>query len=298
MSVVVWEWQNDAGRWLRFTAQVCTQIEANRGTTGSPFSTTRLRLESGRGEDVYTFDLGKNCRRTQEEASCVRKLRRRVEAADEPDITRVKKSRCVASRHKDARDLKPRKVHRAEGSAQLPGGGKDPVGGPVTAPPATVVDTQQGLGAQSLRNQPYGVAAMALLEPHAKRCFDLMLSRERELCGEWAVFYHLYSHVAVVYEVQAAIARVLFGFESEYATLPRRAAGRTNTGCDACHDGDTGPRPQVQTGRHQRRHVTGCDRRRGDAHEEVPRGVRPQAIVPGHARRSVHVDRRAARRET
>ena len=39
--------------------------------------------------------------------------------------------------------------------------------------------------------------------------------------GEWAVFYHSYSVAALLYEVQAAVASVLFRFKSEFASLPR-----------------------------------------------------------------------------
>ena len=38
---------------------------------------------------------------------------------------------------------------------------------------------------------------------------------------QWAVFYHSYSAAALLYEVQAAIANVLFRFKSRFAVLPR-----------------------------------------------------------------------------
>jgi len=41
------------------------------------------------------------------------------------------------------------------------------------------------------------------------------------MCGEWSVFYHSYSQAALLYEAQAAIASVLFGFQSSEASLPR-----------------------------------------------------------------------------
>ena len=84
-----------------------------------------------------------------------------------------------------------------------------------------VVKEQLLLGAQSVRGMPsidYGPAGR---DPHGSLCFDRMLSRERQLCGEWAVFYHSYSYAALLYEVQAAVAAVLFRFRSEYGTLPR-----------------------------------------------------------------------------
>ena len=39
--------------------------------------------------------------------------------------------------------------------------------------------------------------------------------------GKFAVFYHSYSHAAILYEVQAAVGAVLFRFKSESASLPR-----------------------------------------------------------------------------
>ena len=91
------------------------------------------------------------------------------------------------------------------------------------APPdvdAATIAAQTALGAQSKRRQKYDLGPVGK-DPHGKHCFDQMLWRENQLCGEWAVFYHSYSLAAVLYEVQAAVAAVLFRFKSEYATLPR-----------------------------------------------------------------------------
>lgn len=84
----------------------------------------------------------------------------------------------------------------------------------------SLVAEQEAKGAQSRRNQKYDLG-MAGKDPHGKLCFDRMLSREKQLAGEWAVFYHSYSFAALLYEVQAAVAAVLFRFKSEFATLPR-----------------------------------------------------------------------------
>jgi hypothetical protein len=90
----------------------------------------------------------------------------------------------------------------------------------VPAVDPAVVAAQTALGAQSRRNQKYDLGPVAS-DPHGKNCFDQMLYRERQLCGEFAVFYHSYSLAALLYEVQAAVAAVLFRFKSEWATLPR-----------------------------------------------------------------------------
>lgn len=57
--------------------------------------------------------------------------------------------------------------------------------------------------------------------PHARECFNIFAKNEEELCGEWAVFYHSYSHSALIYELHAAVAAVLFNFPSMQSTLPR-----------------------------------------------------------------------------
>jgi hypothetical protein len=52
-------------------------------------------------------------------------------------------------------------------------------------------------------------------------CFTKLFENEQRLCGEYAVFYHSYSLAALLYEVQAAVAAVLFRFKSNFASLPR-----------------------------------------------------------------------------
>jgi hypothetical protein len=56
---------------------------------------------------------------------------------------------------------------------------------------------------------------------HAVKVFEDMLAREKSHAGEWAVFYHSYNSPALVYEVQAAVAKVLFRFGSKHGVLPR-----------------------------------------------------------------------------
>jgi len=81
---------------------------------------------------------------------------------------------------------------------------------------------QQRLGPQSLRGEATQSGLRFLSkQPHALAQFSKFAERERKYCGEWAVFYHSYSHAALIYEVQAAIASQLFGFKLQYAPLPR-----------------------------------------------------------------------------
>jgi len=58
-------------------------------------------------------------------------------------------------------------------------------------------------------------------DSHGISCFRQMLEREKQHAGEWAVFYHAYTSSALLYEVNAAMAHVLFGFAAERAPLPR-----------------------------------------------------------------------------
>lgn len=86
----------------------------------------------------------------------------------------------------------------------------------------TLIAKQKKLGAQSLRggqSTDYGPAVSK--DKHGSKCFTEMLAHEAEFAGEWVVFYHSYSVAALLYEVQAAVAAVLFRFKSEYASLPR-----------------------------------------------------------------------------
>jgi len=51
--------------------------------------------------------------------------------------------------------------------------------------------------------------------------FAAMLRREQELHGEFVCFYHSYSFAALLYEVQAEVARRLYGLPTDFAPLPR-----------------------------------------------------------------------------
>jgi len=56
---------------------------------------------------------------------------------------------------------------------------------------------------------------------HALRLFEEMLTRESKMADKWVVMYHSYTSSALVYEVQAALAGVLFNFGAQYGSLPR-----------------------------------------------------------------------------
>lgn len=56
---------------------------------------------------------------------------------------------------------------------------------------------------------------------HALCLFSEMLAREAKMSNHWVVMYHSYTSSSLIYEVQAAIAHVLFGFKAKYGSLPR-----------------------------------------------------------------------------
>lgn len=62
-------------------------------------------------------------------------------------------------------------------------------------------------------------------DQYAKDLFMWMFENEKELHPSWAVFYHSYSHAAILYEVRAAAAALLHGYQGEGsfppAPLPR-----------------------------------------------------------------------------
>eukprot|EP00419_Tripos_fusus_P054588 CAMPEP_0172806666 /NCGR_PEP_ID=MMETSP1075-20121228/6499_1 /TAXON_ID=2916 /ORGANISM="Ceratium fusus, Strain PA161109" /LENGTH=346 /DNA_ID=CAMNT_0013645493 /DNA_START=194 /DNA_END=1234 /DNA_ORIENTATION=- len=56
---------------------------------------------------------------------------------------------------------------------------------------------------------------------YAAVCFEQMLQREQQLEHEFCVFYHSFNGAALLYEVQAEIARCAFGLPDQFAPLPR-----------------------------------------------------------------------------
>eukprot|EP00667_Euglena_gracilis_P006201 EG_transcript_6249 len=113
----------------------------------------------------------------------------------------------------------PRKPHKPRPPRTKPKPSKPPK---AKAAKSAEVKAQTALGAQSKRgvtNIDYGPVVSR--DAHGRHCFDRMLENEARLCGEWAVFYHSYSMAALLYEVQTAVAAVLFRFKSTFAVLPR-----------------------------------------------------------------------------
>jgi hypothetical protein len=83
-------------------------------------------------------------------------------------------------------------------------------------------ELQRHYGPQSRRGEASQLQLRALGHcSHARACFEQFAKREEDFMGKWAVFYHSYSSAAVLYEVHAALAGLLFGFPSAQASLPR-----------------------------------------------------------------------------
>ncbi|KAH3744173.1 hypothetical protein Pelo_14432 [Pelomyxa schiedti] len=52
-------------------------------------------------------------------------------------------------------------------------------------------------------------------------CFCTMIQREQKHYGDFYVFYHSYSLVSILYELQSEIASVIYGMSSDFPPLPR-----------------------------------------------------------------------------
>lgn len=81
---------------------------------------------------------------------------------------------------------------------------------------------QRALGPQSRRGGA-SLAPMTALngDRAAEELFNSLFRNEDELHGRYAVFYHSYSHAALLYEVRAAIAAIRYSYRAEDAPLPR-----------------------------------------------------------------------------
>jgi len=69
------------------------------------------------------------------------------------------------------------------------------------------IKAQAKFGSQSRRGRsgPDDLGHAVSSHKHAAHCFEKMLENEQRMSGEWAVFYHSYSHAALLYEVQVEI---------------------------------------------------------------------------------------------
>lgn len=226
LAAASWEWQGPGGAWKAYAAEDAALLERLSSAVGEggKVSTKALSFASG---TLYELDFSAGTQ-TNSTTGKLRKLRRAPageEAASEgsedapPPLKKAKSAGDLAfAEHLGKPEAPAAKAKSAWGSDSKI---KDP-------PPLDVADIkkQAGLGAQSKRGWKklsFGPAVSA--NKHATHCFEKMLENEQRNCGEWATFYHSYNHAALIYEVQAAIASVLFRFKSSYAPLPRLMRG-------------------------------------------------------------------------
>jgi len=86
----------------------------------------------------------------------------------------------------------------------------------------TAASLQRRLGSQSKRGGAHQLQLNVLENnEHARRCWEEFAKHEEKLCDEWAAFYHSFSESALLYEVQAAVAQILFDFPAQSSVLPR-----------------------------------------------------------------------------
>ena len=205
---VPWEWfENETMKWKSYAGKDATMLESAHASGSKVFITKNLSFNK-EDQTQYLFDFI-SMTQINNESGTSRKMKRKPSDDDDDededdDGGYASVMMSVAKKGKDkasSDDLAP----KFEPSLT-----------------AAVSKKQRGLGAQSLRGKvkrDYGPSVST--DEHATECFDEMLDREAEFAGEWAVFYHSYSVAALLYEVQAAVACVLFRFKSEFASLPR-----------------------------------------------------------------------------
>ncbi|CAJ1399435.1 unnamed protein product [Effrenium voratum] len=202
----VWEWWSDENEWEPFADVDGQTLEKAYVAGETPFSTKKLSWNEGY-DSLYIFDFT-----VMTQVNCDSKTSRKIQ--------RTAAGGSKVFGHTEGED---------DGYAGAFGFLSDKAGDSTvmfagkfepSLPPA-VVAQQKKLGAQSLRKRKKDYGPIVSKDEHGRKCFDEMLQNEKEFCGEWVAFYHSYSSAALLYEVQAAVASVLFRFKAEFAALPR-----------------------------------------------------------------------------
>lgn len=200
-----WEWWNDED-WSSFADEDSLLLEKAFGSGISPFQTTKLSFNKG-FDSLYMFDFDV------------------MSQVNSDSGTSRKIQRTVAGGSKALGHIKGEDDGFADALAAYDEDGDTSVDTKGVKfdlnIPAAVAAAQKAKGAQSLRKQTNDYGPAVSKDKHGKMCFDKMLANEAEFAGEWVVFYHSYSCAALLYEVQAAVASVLFRFKAEFAGLPR-----------------------------------------------------------------------------
>ena len=214
-----WQWW-DGGAWKDYDADTAHALEVayKRGTHFYVCKRPEFLVARGATmEKPYIFDF-RIWTQINTEAGTSRSMRRGTAGASEGTLTGGKDDLTHMSALTKVVGDKSTKGATGEthGAGTDPcaargdrqGGGRRPEGA------RRAVAPRRAVGAPD-----YGVTIKS--DAHATACFDKMLHREGFFAGKYAVFYHSYCHAALLYEVQAAVAAVLFRYKSEWPRVPR-----------------------------------------------------------------------------
>jgi len=207
---VVWEcWLKEEKTWQKYEDADAELLEAAFGSGSKIFCTKNLTWNKGYDSE-YVFDFIVMSQMNNDSGTS-RKIRR--SGGDGDDTTGDDGHGYAAALSGAIKKGKVSSVASTSSSYEAEY---------VSSVSPALATKQKKIGPQSLRggqSTDYGPAVSK--DKHGSKCFDEMLKNEKTFCGEWAVFYHSYSVAALLYEVQAAVAAVLFRFKSDFATLPR-----------------------------------------------------------------------------
>jgi hypothetical protein len=236
----VWQWKSDTG-WETYDDDDNRLLSKLRKSGHKVCKTDELSFGVAYGT-TYQIDF-KKLTQTNLDSGTVRSIRRSKALGDDGAFAVLIKAKSAAwGSHSDdvgkaaaaaaTTSTKKKGKKGAAAAAEVPFDPKSIVTressmirlAMPTAPDAAFIAAQAALGPQSKR--PHKSAAPKLghaveSDDHGTYCFMRMLENEERLAGEFAVFYHSYSFAALLYEVQAAVAAVLFRFRSNFASLPR-----------------------------------------------------------------------------
>eukprot|EP00930_Biecheleria_cincta_P098484 TRINITY_DN90135_c0_g1_i1.p1 TRINITY_DN90135_c0_g1~~TRINITY_DN90135_c0_g1_i1.p1 ORF type:complete len:583 (-),score=120.79 TRINITY_DN90135_c0_g1_i1:298-1986(-) len=202
----IWEWWTDENEWAEFGKEDRTLLEKAFSSGITPFLTKDLSFNKGY-DSLYIFDFD-SMSQVNSDSGTSRKIQRTAAGGSK-----------VFGHEKGDDDAYADVLLAGTDSDKTAGSGvgmKFELG-----LPAALVTAQKKKGAQSLRKRKRDYGPIVSKDKHGTKCFDEMLKNETEFCGEWVVFYHSYSCAAILYEVQAAVGKVLFRFKAEFAGLPR-----------------------------------------------------------------------------
>jgi hypothetical protein len=229
----VWQWKSDTG-WETYDDDDNRLLTKLRRSGHNVCKTDQLSFGVAYGT-TYQIDF-KKLTQTNLDSGTVRSIRRSKALDDDAAFATLIKAKSAAwgSLSDDAAATSSKKKGKKAAAAAVaaPFDPKSIVTressmirlAMPTAPDAAFLSAQAALGPQSKRPHKSATPKLGYMvekDDHGTYCFMRMLENEERLCGEFAVFYHSYSLAALLYEVQAAVAAVLFRFRSNFASLPR-----------------------------------------------------------------------------